>query len=78
MLQFGAVVALVSDRYASLPYVEADAGSVGNELWVLTDRLQPLARDLGGLDSFNDFAFLLDHMTAYVPAGGSDSSGYSR
>ena len=78
LLQFGAVVALASDRYASLPYVEADAGSVGNELWVLTDRLRPLARDLGGLDSFNDFAFLLDHMTAYVPAGGSDSSGYSR
>lgn len=78
LLQFGAVVALASDRYASLPYVETDAGSVGNELWVLTDRLRPLARHLGGLASFNDFAFLLDHMTAFVPPAGSDSSGYSR
>ena len=78
LLQFGAVVALASDRYASLPYVEADAGSVGNDLWVLTDRLRPLGRHLGALDSYNDFAFLLDHITAYVPAGSSDTSGYSR
>ena len=78
LLQFGAVVALASDRYASLPYVEADAGSVGSDLWSLTDRLRPLGRQLGGLDSFNDFTFLLDHITAYVPAASPDSSGYSR
>ncbi len=78
LLQFGAVVALASDRYASLPYVEADAGSVGSDLWSLTDRLRPLGRELGGLDSFNDFTFLLDHITAHVPAASSDSSGYSR
>ena len=78
LLQFGAVVALASDRYASLPYVEADAGSVGSDLWSLTDRLRPLGRQLGGLDSFDDFTFLLDHITAYVPATSPDSSGYSR
>ena len=78
LLQFGAVVALASDRYASLPYVEADAGSVGDELWSLTDRLRPLARHLGGLDSFNDFSFVLDHIAAYLPTAGSDNRGYSR
>ena len=78
LLQFGAVVALASDRYASLPYMEADAGSVGAELWSLTDRLRPLSSHLGGLDSFHDFSFVLDHIAAYVPSAGSDSSGYSR
>ena len=78
LLRFGAVVALASDRYASLPYVEVDAGSVGDDLWGLTDRLRPLGRHLGGLDSFNDFTFLLDHITAYVPAASSENSGYSR
>ena len=78
LLQFGAVVALSSDRYASLPYVEADSGAVGSELWALVDRLRPLGRQLGGLASYNDFTFVLDHITSSVPTGGSDSSGYSR
>ena len=78
LLQFGAVVALASDRYASLPFVEADAGAVGSDLWLLMERLRPLGDHLGGLDSFNDFAFLLDHIAAYVPAASPDSSGYSR
>ena len=78
LLQFGAVVALASDRYASLPYVEADARSVGSDLRALTDRLRPLDNHLGGLDSFNDFAFVLDHIAAYVPTTSKDSSGYSR
>ena len=75
LLQFGAVVALASDRYASLPYVEADARSVGSDLWALTDRLRPLDNHLGGLDSFNDFAFVLDHIAAYVPTTSKDSIG---
>ncbi|MXZ68186.1 MAG: hypothetical protein F4Z17_04175 [Acidimicrobiia bacterium] len=78
LLQFGAVVALASDRYASLPFVEADAGSVGSDLWLLMERLRPLGDHLGGLDSFNDFTFLLDHIGAYVPAPSQDGSGYSR
>lgn len=78
MLQFGALVALSADRYGSLPYVGAAASDVGWELWTLSDRLQPLARHLGGLDSYNDFAFLLDRMMYSAPAEGSGSSGYSR
>ena len=78
LLQFGAVVALSSDRYSSLPYVEADSAGVGSELWALSDRLQPLGRELGDLDSYNDFAFLLDHLMVSVPPDASGSSGYSR
>ena len=78
MLQFGSVVALSADRYSSLPYVEADSTGVGRDLWALSDRLQPLGRQLGGLDSYNDFAFLLDHIMVSVPEDTSGSSGYSR
>ena len=78
MLQFGALVALSADRYSSLPHVGAAASEVGWELWALSDRLQPLAGQLGGLDSYNDFAFLLDQMIYAAPSDGSGSSGYSR
>ena len=78
LLQFGAVVALAADRYSSLPYVGAAASDVGWELRTLSDRLQPLARQLGTLDSYNDFAFLLDGMIYAAPTEGSGSSGYSR
>ena len=78
LVQFSAVVALSSDRYSSLPYVEPDTAGVGTQLWELSDRLQPLGRYLGGLDSFNDFAFVLDHLMGSVPAEASDRSGYSR
>ena len=78
LVQFSAVVALSSDRYSSLPYVEPDTAGVGTQLWELSDRLQPLGRYLGGLDSFNDFAFVLDHLMGSVPAEASDRSGYNR
>ena len=64
LLEFGAVVALASDRYGSLPYVDGEgAGSVRSDLWILFDRLQQLGQHLGTLDSYHDFAFLMDHMT---------------
>ena len=78
LLQFGAVVALSSDRYSSLPYIEADSADVGTDLWALSDRLQPLGRQLGDLDSYTDFAFLLDHIMVSIPDDGSGRSGYSR
>ena len=78
LVQFSAVVALSSDRYSSLPYVEPDTAGVGTQLWELSDRLQPLGRYLGGLDSFNDFAYVLDHLMGSVPAEASDRSGYNR
>ena len=78
LLQFGSVVALASDRYGSLPYVESGSADVANDLWALVDRLRPLGQHLGDLDSFNDFAFVLDHIVAAVPGGSSGGSGYSR
>ena len=78
MLQFGALVALSADRYSSLPYAGGAASEVGVELWELSDRLQPLAGHLGGLDSYNDFAFPLDRLMFSAPTQGSGDSGYSR
>ena len=70
LLEFGAVVALASDRYGSLPYAGGDSyGDVRRDLDDLSDRLQPLGRQLGHLDSYQDFAFLMDHMTAYHAPG---------
>ena len=79
LLQFGALVALASDRYGSLPYVDdRDSADVRRDLWAVSDRLQPLGQQLGGLASYQDFAFLLDHVTASLPTDTVRSSGYSR
>ena len=78
LMQFGAVVALSSDRYSSLPYVDADDGRVGAEMRALSDWLRPLGRHLGDRSSYQDFSFLLDHLTAGLPVEASTGSGYSR
>ena len=79
LLEFGAVVALASDRYGSLPYVDGEgSGSVRSDLWILFDRLQQLGEHLGNLDSYHDFAFLMDHMTGSMPQDVVTKSGYSR
>ena len=79
LLEFGAVVALASDRYGSLPYVDGEGvGSVRSDLWILFDRLQQLGQHLGTLDSYHDFAFLMDHMTGSMRQDVVTKSGYSR
>ncbi len=79
LLEFGAVVALASDRYGSLPYVGGEGtGSVRSDLWALFDRLQQLGQHLGHLDSYQDVAFLMEHMTADMPQSVVPKSGYSR
>ena len=79
LLEFGAVVALASDRYSSIPYVDGEGtGSVRSDLWALFDRLQQLGQHLGHLDSYRDVAFLMEHMTADVPQDVVTKSGYSR
>ena len=78
LLQFGAVVALTSDRYSALPDADADPGWVAADIRALRERLQALEGELGKLDSFRDFAFLLDHMSADLPRQPSARSGYSR
>ena len=79
LLDFGAVVALASDRYSSLPYVDGEGtGTVRSDLWILYDRLQPLRDQLGHLESYQDFSFLMEHMTADMPQDVVTKSGYSR
>ena len=84
LLQFGAIVALSSDLYSGLPvFYGEDLAYVGDDLATLLDQLGGLNRDLGRMQAYSDFSFLLDHITAdvweMVPEGRSGSgSGYSR
>ncbi len=80
MLRFGAVVALASDRYGGLPYVQTEGASiVGHDLRTLDSWLQYIEPSLSHLDSFNDFAFVLGQLIDTLPRyeGASEGSGYS-
>ena len=67
-LKLGSIVALAADRYSALPYPgHLDYGSLNRELSELNRRLGSLQGDLGHLTAFNDFGYLLDHMTRYTP-----------
>ena len=81
LMSFGAVVALSSDRYGSLPYIDgADSVYVRRDLSTLMEELRPLESNLGSLDSYRDFEFLLRHITDSLPEaiGSTQPSGYSR
>ena len=79
LLEFGAIVALASDRYGSLPYVDAGrSADIRRDLQTLSERLQSLSHQLGHLDSYRDFAFLLDRMIASLPIDTRSNTGYSR
>ena len=80
LLQFGAIVALSSDRYGSLPHLDdSESGYVRDELETLIDRMWPLEDQIGGLQSYQDFAFLLEHITDSVDGHvASRGSGYNR
>ena len=80
MLRFGAIVALASDRYGGLPYVEREGASiVGHDLRTLETWLRHLKPKLSNLDSFKDFAFVLGQLIETLPRyeGASGGSGYS-
>ena len=79
-MRFGAVVALSSDRYSSLPHIDdRDSGYVRHELSMLMEELWPLESNLGSLDSYRDFKFLLRHITDSLPEsiGSTQPGGYS-
>ena len=81
LMRFGAVVALSSDRYGSLPHIDgADSAYVRRDLSTLMEELWPLESNLGSLDSYRDFEFLLHHITSSLPEaiGSTQPSGYSR
>ena len=81
LMQFGAVVALASDRYSSLPYIDgSESGYVRDELSMLEEELWALEYELGNLDSYRDLKFLLGHITDSIPETlfTTKPSGYSR
>ena len=63
LLQLGALVALSSDRYSSLPYADSFSSSVHRDLLSLTDELRSLDSRLGNLGAYQDLAFLMEHIT---------------
>ena len=83
-LQFGTVVGLSADRYGILPYLNGDnLSDIHNEIVFLEgleDLLRSLQGDLGHLQSYRDFQFLLERMngTARYLAPTPTPSGYSR
>ena len=77
LLQLGAIVALSSDRYSSLPYVEYADSPVHRDLVFLMDELWTLESSLGDLGAYHDFAFLMEHITRDSRVR-AQPSGYSR
>lgn len=74
LIRFGAVVALAADRYSSLPYPNTPY-DVQYDLSILQDELRSLDEHIGGLASYQDFAFVMDRIATDVS---QVSSGYSR
>ena len=79
-LRLGTIAALAADRYSALPYADGRyAPEVRRDLSVLMDELRRLERDLGTLEAYRDFAFLLDHIVhSLPPESRPGDSGYSR
>ncbi len=73
-LRFGGIVALAADRYSNLDYSESP---VDRDLAILLDELWSLDRQLGDLNSYKDFSFLLEYLTQTAQKE-RPSSGYSR
>ncbi len=78
LLQLGAIVALSSDLYSSLPYAESSDSMVHSDLVTLMEELDPLGSELGGLGAYQDFSFLMDHITRSFRDVTKPASGYSR
>ena len=80
LLRFGSIVALASDSYGSLPYVESEGASlIGSDLRALKSRLESFRSGLSHLDSYNDFDYVLAYLVNTLPSyeGDSGGSGYS-
>ena len=80
LLQLGAIVALAADRYSTLPDgYEGDDVDASSDLSTLAELLGSLRSDLGGLNAYQDFSFLLGRMveSAQALAPATTPSGYS-
>ena len=77
LFHLGALVALSSDRYSRLSaLVGSDAALVRRELDTAAEALDWQSNQLGDLDAFRDFRFLLNHLRDALPT--ESRSGYSR
>ena len=77
MLQMGAIVALSSDLYSSLPHARSSDSQVHRDLSYLMNELLSLDGQLGSLGAYRDMVFLMEHITRDSRAA-STPSGYSR
>ena len=63
LAHFGAIVALAADLYGGLPgYPVGAFAGVHSGISALQSQLRSLRGELGTLDAYNDFSFLLDHI----------------
>ena len=81
-LRFGAIVALAADRYSVLSVAhestKIDIDGLTADMTALRAELDSLYERMGALQSYQDFSFLLERMTARVAELGPGSSGYSQ
>ena len=81
LAHFGAVVALSADLYGILPsQTEATHSEVHAGLFTLLEQLRSLGKELGSLEAYSDFHFLLEYMTGHIAerVQPSPRSSYSR
>ena len=80
LLRLGAIVALAADRYSVLPDgYEGEDVDASADLSRLSELLGSLRNNLGGLNAYQDFSFLLGRMveTARAQAPPATPTGYS-
>ena len=77
LLRLGAIVALSSDRYSSLPYPDSSSPTVHEDLIHLLNQFHALESSLSQLGAYQDMAFLLNHITRNSRQA-TRPSGYTR
>ena len=77
LLRLGAIVALSSDRYSSLPYPDSSSPTVHEDLINLLNQFHGLESSLSQLGAYQDMAFLLNHITRNSRQA-TRPSGYTR
>ena len=77
LLRLGAIVALSSDRYSSLPYPDSSSPTVHEDLIYLLNQFHALESSLSQLGAYQDMAFLLNHITRNSRQA-TRPSGYTR
>ena len=77
-LEFGAIVALASDAYSGVGDYEVTSSRIRDELETLASRLRSIRGGYSRTQAYQDFEFVLSHITGSVPYETTSGSGYSR